>query len=80
MVYKWGHPVATLPSDGGYCISLSQNDVNYANQLAHLMLAVSISICCVRGRWTMHLMFPDFVENNVCKLIAVYSPQRTDMP
>eukprot|EP00965_Chrysotila_dentata_P262400 6214559-Pleurochrysis_carterae.AAC.1 len=34
MYNKWGHPVATLPSDGGDCTSLSQNDVNSANQLS----------------------------------------------
>eukprot|EP00965_Chrysotila_dentata_P122646 4053815-Pleurochrysis_carterae.AAC.1 len=28
----WGHPVATLPSDGGDYTSLSLNDVNAANQ------------------------------------------------
>eukprot|EP00965_Chrysotila_dentata_P163890 5410303-Pleurochrysis_carterae.AAC.1 len=26
MVFKWGHPVATLPSNKGKCKSLSQND------------------------------------------------------
>eukprot|EP00965_Chrysotila_dentata_P217260 6189882-Pleurochrysis_carterae.AAC.1 len=31
MMYKWGHPVATLPSDGGDYTSLSQNDVISAN-------------------------------------------------
>eukprot|EP00965_Chrysotila_dentata_P004948 162051-Pleurochrysis_carterae.AAC.1 len=31
MVYEWGHPVATLPSDEGDRTSLSQNDVNSAN-------------------------------------------------
>eukprot|EP00965_Chrysotila_dentata_P202309 6181060-Pleurochrysis_carterae.AAC.1 len=31
MMYKWGHPVATLPNDEGDCTSLSQNDVNSAN-------------------------------------------------
>eukprot|EP00965_Chrysotila_dentata_P162114 5353503-Pleurochrysis_carterae.AAC.2 len=31
MMYKWGHPVTTLPSDGGDYASLSQNDVNFAN-------------------------------------------------
>eukprot|EP00965_Chrysotila_dentata_P076383 2523013-Pleurochrysis_carterae.AAC.1 len=31
MMYKWGHPVATLPNDGGDYTSLSQNDVNSAN-------------------------------------------------
>eukprot|EP00965_Chrysotila_dentata_P057886 1919001-Pleurochrysis_carterae.AAC.1 len=31
MSYKWGHPVATLPSDGGDCTSLSLNNVNSAN-------------------------------------------------
>eukprot|EP00965_Chrysotila_dentata_P073903 2440994-Pleurochrysis_carterae.AAC.1 len=30
MMYKWGHPVATLPSDGGDYTS-SLNDVNSAN-------------------------------------------------
>eukprot|EP00965_Chrysotila_dentata_P233435 6199576-Pleurochrysis_carterae.AAC.2 len=28
MMYKWGYPVATLPSDKGDYISHSQNDVN----------------------------------------------------
>eukprot|EP00965_Chrysotila_dentata_P024410 808013-Pleurochrysis_carterae.AAC.1 len=31
MMYKWGHPVATLPSNGGDYASLSQNDLNSAN-------------------------------------------------
>eukprot|EP00965_Chrysotila_dentata_P234930 6200445-Pleurochrysis_carterae.AAC.2 len=31
MMYKWGHPVATLPSDGVDYTSLSLNDVNSAN-------------------------------------------------
>eukprot|EP00965_Chrysotila_dentata_P117821 3893548-Pleurochrysis_carterae.AAC.1 len=31
MKYKWGHPVATFPSDGGDYTSLSLNDVNSAN-------------------------------------------------
>eukprot|EP00965_Chrysotila_dentata_P154969 5120438-Pleurochrysis_carterae.AAC.1 len=34
MMYKWGHPVATLPSYGGDYMSLSQNDINPANQRA----------------------------------------------
>eukprot|EP00965_Chrysotila_dentata_P016207 536388-Pleurochrysis_carterae.AAC.1 len=33
MMYKWGHPVTTLPSDGGDYTSPSLSDVNYANQL-----------------------------------------------
>eukprot|EP00965_Chrysotila_dentata_P250064 6209235-Pleurochrysis_carterae.AAC.1 len=32
-MYKWGHPVATLPSDGRDHTLLSQNDVNSANHL-----------------------------------------------
>eukprot|EP00965_Chrysotila_dentata_P147260 4862016-Pleurochrysis_carterae.AAC.1 len=32
MSYKWGHPVASLPSDGGDYTSFSLNDVNSANQ------------------------------------------------
>eukprot|EP00965_Chrysotila_dentata_P258658 6213303-Pleurochrysis_carterae.AAC.1 len=32
MMYEWGHPVATLPSDGGDYTLLSLNDVNSANQ------------------------------------------------
>eukprot|EP00965_Chrysotila_dentata_P205640 6183076-Pleurochrysis_carterae.AAC.1 len=32
MMYKWGHPVATLPGDEGDNTSLLQNKVNYANQ------------------------------------------------
>eukprot|EP00965_Chrysotila_dentata_P211656 6186578-Pleurochrysis_carterae.AAC.1 len=32
MMYKWGHPVANLSSDGGDYTSLSLNDVNSANQ------------------------------------------------
>eukprot|EP00965_Chrysotila_dentata_P048366 1604432-Pleurochrysis_carterae.AAC.1 len=31
MMYMWGHPVATLPSDEGDFTSLSQNDVKFAN-------------------------------------------------
>eukprot|EP00965_Chrysotila_dentata_P228679 6196744-Pleurochrysis_carterae.AAC.1 len=31
MMYKWGHPVSTLPSVGGDYTSLSLNDVNSAN-------------------------------------------------
>eukprot|EP00965_Chrysotila_dentata_P258113 6213108-Pleurochrysis_carterae.AAC.1 len=31
MMYKWGHPVATLPSDEWDYTSLSQKDVNSAN-------------------------------------------------
>eukprot|EP00965_Chrysotila_dentata_P183820 6069698-Pleurochrysis_carterae.AAC.1 len=31
MMYKWGHPVATLPSDGGDYTSLSRNNLNSAN-------------------------------------------------
>eukprot|EP00965_Chrysotila_dentata_P248448 6208330-Pleurochrysis_carterae.AAC.1 len=30
--FRWGHPVATLPSDGGDYTSLSLYDVNSANQ------------------------------------------------
>eukprot|EP00965_Chrysotila_dentata_P003244 105129-Pleurochrysis_carterae.AAC.6 len=31
MTYMWGHPVATLPSDGEDYTSLSKNDVNSPN-------------------------------------------------
>eukprot|EP00965_Chrysotila_dentata_P137037 4533017-Pleurochrysis_carterae.AAC.1 len=30
-MYKWGHSIATFPSDEGDYTSLSQNDVNSAN-------------------------------------------------
>eukprot|EP00965_Chrysotila_dentata_P225054 6194541-Pleurochrysis_carterae.AAC.1 len=32
-MYKWGHPVATLPSEEGDYTSLSQNDANSANHM-----------------------------------------------
>eukprot|EP00965_Chrysotila_dentata_P105074 3470975-Pleurochrysis_carterae.AAC.1 len=31
---KWGHPAATLPSDGGDYASLSQSDMSSANHYA----------------------------------------------
>eukprot|EP00965_Chrysotila_dentata_P056628 1878639-Pleurochrysis_carterae.AAC.2 len=31
MMYKWGHRLATLPSNGGDYTSLSRKDVNSAN-------------------------------------------------
>eukprot|EP00965_Chrysotila_dentata_P260646 6213985-Pleurochrysis_carterae.AAC.4 len=44
MMYKWGHPVATLPSDGswGYT-SLSLNDVHSAKH--HPFLGHEPTIC-----------------------------------
>eukprot|EP00965_Chrysotila_dentata_P182576 6028253-Pleurochrysis_carterae.AAC.2 len=39
MMYKWGHPVATLPSDGRDYASLSLNDVNSANHSRHASMA-----------------------------------------
>eukprot|EP00965_Chrysotila_dentata_P212008 6186771-Pleurochrysis_carterae.AAC.1 len=49
-MYKWVHPVATLPSDRGDYTSLSQNDLNSANQIARsvrLPLASEWSHVCI---------------------------------
>eukprot|EP00965_Chrysotila_dentata_P214526 6188240-Pleurochrysis_carterae.AAC.1 len=44
MMYKWGHPIVTLPSDGGNYTSLSPNGVNSANHVENaLKLNGSIS-------------------------------------
>eukprot|EP00965_Chrysotila_dentata_P009747 317681-Pleurochrysis_carterae.AAC.1 len=40
MMYKRGHPVATLPSDGGDCTPLSRKDINFVNQRSRRGLAM----------------------------------------
>eukprot|EP00965_Chrysotila_dentata_P261222 6214182-Pleurochrysis_carterae.AAC.1 len=39
VLYKGCHPVATLPSDEGDYTSLSQNDLNFANQIINIRKA-----------------------------------------
>eukprot|EP00965_Chrysotila_dentata_P059273 1967559-Pleurochrysis_carterae.AAC.1 len=50
MMYKGGHPVATVPRDGGDYTSLSQNDVNSTNQ-PHLSGRMSIFGRTMMCKW-----------------------------
>eukprot|EP00965_Chrysotila_dentata_P011808 387442-Pleurochrysis_carterae.AAC.1 len=58
MMYKWGHPVATLPSDGGNYTSLSQNDANSANHLAYAtVVSAQMQYCELRDDKTLRTIY-----------------------